>query len=85
MNKENKPTVDQFIVYTQTDCSFCTKAIELLKLSGAEVESIDIRLIDGALAMMRDNGFKTVPQIYHGTHHIGGYEELVQYMEASTK
>jgi len=77
--------MDKFTVYTQTTCSFCTKAIELLKLSGADVEVIDIRLVDGALAMMRTNGFKTVPQIYHSTHHIGGYEELVQYMEASTE
>ena len=77
--------MDQFTVYTQAGCGFCAKAIEFLELSGAEVESIDIRLVDGALAMMRTNGFKTVPQIYHGTHHIGGYEDLVQYMEASTE
>jgi len=74
--------MDQFTVYTQAGCGFCAKAIELLELSGNEVAVIDIRLVDGALAMMRTNGFKTVPQIYHGTYHIGGYEDLVQYMEA---
>ena len=73
--------MDQFIIYSQTDCSFCTKAFELLELSGAEVESIDIRLVDGALAMMRNNGFKTVPQIYHDSYHVGGYEDLVRYIE----
>ena len=81
MTKENKPTVDQFIIYSQSGCSFCTKAFELLELSGAEVESIDIRLVDGALAMMRNNGFKTVPQIYHDSYHVGGYEDLVRYIE----
>jgi len=77
--------MDQFIIYSQSGCSFCTKAFELLELSGTKVKSIDIRLVDGALAMMRNNGFKTVPQIYHGTHHVGGYENLVQYLEAPTE
>jgi len=74
--------MDQFTVYTQTDCSFCTKAIELLKLSGDAMEVYNIHKSPHALVLMRDNGFKTVPQIYHGTYHIGGYEDLVQYMEA---
>ena len=31
---------------------------------------------------LQDKGFKTVPQIYnHRNEHIGGYDELVEYMK----
>jgi len=31
---------------------------------------------------LQDKGFKTVPQIYnHRDEHIGGYDDLVQYMK----
>jgi glutaredoxin 3 len=73
--------MDQFTVYTQTDCLFCTKAIELLNQTNEVFTLISVRRNPYALAMMRTNGFKTVPQIYHGTHHVGGYEDLVRYME----
>lgn len=31
-------------------------------------------------ARLKAEGFKTVPQIYYDENHIGGYTELVEYL-----
>jgi glutaredoxin 3 len=72
--------MDQFTVYTQTDCSFCTKAIELLNQTSEVFTLISVQRNPYALAMMRTNGFKTVPQIYRNGKHVGGYDDLVIYL-----
>jgi len=75
--------MNSFTVFTQPGCPFCTKAIELLKLDGQAVNIVDINENPEAREKMVENGFKTVPQVYHNSDHIGGYEALVQYMETA--
>jgi len=75
--------LNSFTVYTQLGCSFCTKAIELLKQHDQAVNVVDINQDPEARKNMVENGFKTVPQVYHNSDHIGGYEALVQYMETA--
>lgn len=49
----------------------------LLESKGVAYESIDISVDPEARQVLVDAGFRSVPQIYNGTHHIpGGYQGL---------
>ncbi len=65
-------------MYTTAVCPFCVRAEMLLKQRG--VEHIDKIRIDQDPeqrdAMMQRTGRRTVPQIYIGDTHVGGYDEL---------
>ncbi len=64
-------------MYTTAVCPFCQMAERLLQAKGAEIEKIRID-IDPAerTAMMEKTGRRTVPQIYVGETHVGGYDDL---------
>ena len=59
-------------------CPYCIRAEQLLKSRG--VEKIDKIRIDldpqRRDEMMSKTGRRTVPQIYIGERHIGGYDDL---------
>jgi glutaredoxin 3 len=64
-------------VYSKPNCQFCDMAKQLLESRGVAYESIDISVDPDARQMLVDAGFRSVPQIYNGTHHIpGGYQGL---------
>lgn len=72
--------MDSFIIYTQPGCLYCIKAFDLLRLSNRAINSINVREDQDALEDLRANGLNTVPQIYHNGVHVGGYEDLIQYL-----
>lgn len=65
-------------MYSTVVCPFCTRAEMLLKQRG--VEKIEKIYIDRDPAqrelMMSRTGRRTVPQIYIGDTHVGGYDDL---------
>ena len=65
-------------MYTTAVCPYCIRAKQLLKSKG--VESIEEIRIDTDPAareqMMQSTGRRTVPQIYIGQTHVGGYDDL---------
>ncbi len=65
-------------MYTTAVCPFCIRAEMLLKQRGvAEIEKIRIDLDpEQRDAMMQRTGRRTVPQIYIGDTHVGGYDDL---------
>jgi glutaredoxin len=64
-------------VYSKPNCQFCDMSKQLLESRGVAYESIDITQDPDARQMLVDAGFRSVPQIYNGTHHIpGGYQGL---------
>jgi glutaredoxin 3 len=66
-------------MYTTATCPYCVQAERYLKAKGVTaITRIRIDL-DPALrmAMMEKTGRRTVPQIYIGDVHVGGYEDLV--------
>lgn len=68
----------QVTMYTTAVCPFCTRAQMLLKQRGvSEINEIRIDL-DPAQRddMMQRTGRRTVPQIYIGDTHVGGYDDL---------
>jgi glutaredoxin 3 len=65
-------------MYTAAYCGYCRRAERLLETKG--ITDIDRIYVDEEpqerIAMMKRTGRRTVPQIYIGEHHIGGYDEL---------
>jgi len=65
-------------MYSTGVCPFCQMAERLLVAKG--VRDIDKIRVDlepqKRVEMMEKTGRRTVPQIYIGDTHVGGYEEL---------
>ena len=66
------------LMYSTGDCPYCMRAEMLLKQRGVtQIEKIMIDQIEGAReAMMERTGRRTVPQIYIGETHVGGFDDL---------
>jgi len=65
-------------LYTTAYCGYCRRAERLLATKG--ITDIDAIRVDedatARIAMMERTGRRTVPQIYIGDFHVGGYDEL---------
>lgn len=68
------------IMYTTGFCPYCKMAESLLRAKGVqEIEKIRIDLEpQRRIEMMGKTGRRTVPQIYIGEKHVGGYDDLAQ-------
>ena len=68
------------LMYATGVCPFCVMAERLLRAKG--VTDIEKVLIDRDSVrreeMMSRTGRRTVPQIYIGERHVGGYDDLVE-------
>ena len=66
------------LIYTIPSCNFCDAAKRLLERNKLKFSEIDV----SSGANIRDemikktNGQRTIPQIFFGDHHVGGYTEL---------
>ncbi|SEQ85709.1 glutaredoxin 3 [Nitrosomonas sp. Nm51] len=67
-------------MYTTGFCPYCKMAEKLLRSRGVEkIEEIRIDLDpEQRNEMMGKTGRRTVPQIYIGEKHIGGYDDLAR-------
>jgi glutaredoxin 3 len=67
-------------IYTTTYCGFCARAKELLKSKGVAFEEVDVTGDDDSRQRLVElsGGRKTVPQIFIGAVHIGGYADLAR-------
>jgi len=65
-------------MYSTGVCPYCQRAEMLLKSRGvAEIEKIRVDLDPTRRSeMMQRTGRRTVPQIYIGEIHVGGFDEL---------
>jgi len=66
------------VVYASSACPYCVMAEQLLEEKKVQPE---IRLIDEnpayiAEVVEKSGGRRTVPQIFIGDEHVGGYDEL---------
>jgi glutaredoxin 3 len=72
-------TVPAVTMYTTGACGYCDRAERLLASKG--VTAIDKVRVDLEPArrqeMLERTGRRTVPQIYIGEVHVGGYDDLV--------
>ena len=65
-------------MYSTAVCPFCVMAENLLKKKGiSNIEKIRVDLDPERRAeMMQKTGRRTVPQIYIGDTHVGGFDDL---------
>jgi len=66
-------------MYTTAVCPYCVRAKQLLKARGvATIEEIRIDTDPAQRQQMMDlTGRRTVPQIFIGTTHVGGCDDLM--------
>jgi glutaredoxin 3 len=67
------------LIYTTKICPYCVMAKRLLDKKGVSYTEINV---DGKPElreeMMRKTNRRTVPQIYIGNFHVGGFDELYE-------
>ena len=71
-------------IYTTAYCPYCAWAKELLVKKGVDFKEIDVggnRELRGQMTT-RANGRTTVPQIFIGTIHVGGCDDLYALNDA---
>jgi glutaredoxin 3 len=71
-------------MYSSEFCPYCQMAERLLRAKGVtEIEKIRVDLEPEKRAeMMGKTGLRTVPQIFIGDTHVGGYDELAALDQA---
>jgi glutaredoxin 3 len=67
-------------MYCTEVCPYCVRAEQLLKKRGVtEIEKIRIDLLpEQRDIMVAKTGRRTVPQIYIGEHHVGGFDDMAE-------
>ncbi len=70
--------MNKVTMYCTEVCPYCVRAEQLLKARGVtHVEKIRVDLQPELRAVMIEKtGRRTVPQIYIGERHVGGYDDL---------
>lgn len=65
-------------MYTSAVCPYCVRAERLLDAKGVTgIEKIRVDLDpEQKVVMMQKTGRRTVPQIYVGDTHVGGFDDL---------
>lgn len=64
-------------IYTTTWCSYCRAAKSFFQSRGIPYEEIDLTEDDAGRQDLRvRSGRTTVPQIWVGETHVGGYDDL---------
>ena len=67
------------VVYTTAVCPYCVRAKMLLSRKGVPFEEIRIDLDRARMVeMIQRSQRRTVPQIFVGEHHVGGYDDLAE-------
>ena len=72
------PSAPAVTMYTTSYCGYCMRAERLLAARGID-DIVRIRVDEHPeerVTMMRRTGRRTVPQIYIGERHVGGYDDL---------
>ena len=66
-------------IYSSGFCPYCSWAKKMLDSRGVSYQEIRIDQVEGAQQEMlaKSNGQMTVPQIFIGDFHVGGYTDMV--------
>ena len=68
------------IVYSTKNCPWCAMAMEVLKLRGIVFDKVDLDEIGKTAAEVTGRKVRTVPQIYIEGNYVGGYQELMSFL-----
>jgi glutaredoxin 3 len=66
------------VIYSTGWCPYCERARALLERKGAVFREVKVDEDPAQRAAMlaRSGGRRSVPQIFIGEHHVGGFDEL---------
>lgn len=65
------------VMYATSWCGYCRRARQLLTARGVPFTEIDVDKVQGSRAEMEQRSGRTsVPQIFIGATHVGGYDDL---------
>ena len=70
-----------YTIYTQNSCGYCHMAKNLMNEQNISCIEISLDHDTEASVMLKEKKCRTVPQIFNGELHIGGYTELKQYLD----
>jgi len=78
-HNDTKAIVAPVMMYATGMCPYCVQAERLLRAKGvADIAKVRVDLEPARrVEMMERTGRRTVPQIYIGDTHVGGYDDLV--------
>lgn len=69
--------MNDITMYSTETCPYCQRADQLLAAKGIRIKKIRVDLSEQAFAEMQSKtGMRSVPQIFIGQRHIGGYSDL---------
>lgn len=76
--------MSKITVYHKDYCPYCHSARSLLHAAGLEYEPVEVTHDVAAYSeMVQRSGRRTVPQIFFGDKHIGGYDDLLHYIRVN--
>ena len=68
---------NSIVMYASPFCGYCSAAKRLLAEKGVEYTEIDVVAEpERHVEMIERSGRRTVPQIFIGARHVGGYDDL---------
>ncbi|MCF7532494.1 glutaredoxin 3 [Pseudomonas petrae] len=70
-------------LYATATCPYCQAARRLLAKKGIQFNEIEVTSVEKRVEMINRSGRRTVPQIFFGNWHVGGYDDLAQLEEES--
>jgi glutaredoxin 3 len=68
-------------VYSKNTCPFCDRAKALLENKGVAFNVVNIEEAQDAREFLVDQGLRSVPQIFIEDAHVGGLNELKEYLK----
>jgi len=79
MSEERKNDRVKPVMYTQALCGYCAAARQMLQDKGVDFTEISVTLSTSRRReMVERSGRRTVPQIFIGEQHIGGYDDMAE-------
>lgn len=67
----------EILIFVRPYCAYCVAAKSLLREKGVSFREIDVSASNADREdMVRRSGRSTVPQIFIGAQHVGGYDDL---------
>ena len=72
-----------FTIFGRPDCGYCVRAKQLLETKQYQFRWVDINqegITKADLEKTIGKPVETVPQIFHGQDHIGGFTDLDTYV-----
>lgn len=74
--------MQQVVMYTTAICPYCLRAKHLLQRKAVPFEEIHVDGdADKMQIMIQRSGRYTVPQVFIGEHHVGGYDDMAELEE----